>query len=197
MKAFLSLSLFALSLLAGCGAPMQTHPDPAHDMATPGISDPPPPTPDKDGSRIRQLKRRTTTADGYQGTEAGYSLFDGELATECVPLNDSSGQVRCFPSPYYESALGFADANCTIPAVFVVPSCSSAPVKYIAAQQKGFCFGPTTRYKSWKLGAQVNTYFTGSPGACTQSIPPAGYTVLTASEAIPDASLAAITYRVY
>ena len=196
MKAFLSISLFALFLLAGCGAPMQTHPDPTHDMATSGISDPPPNTPDKDGSRIRQLKRRTTTADGYQGTEPTYSLFDKQFDSECTVFADSAGQQRCFPSPFL-SAFGYADAKCTIAATYLIPSCLPSIPKYMTLPVYDSCSTQVLKYRAWKTGPQVSTYYSNGPSGCNPTPVPAGYTILSASEEIPASALAAITYRVY
>lgn len=196
MKAFLSISLFALSLLAGCGAPMQTHPDPAHDMATPGISDPPPPTPDKDGSRIRQLKRRTTTADGYQGTEPTYSLYDKQFDSECTVMTDSAGQQRCFPSPFLQ-VFGFADDKCTIAAGYLIPSCLPSVPKYMISYINDSCASQLLKYRAWKTGPQVSTYYTNSASGCNPTPVPAGYIILSASDEIPASALAAITYRVY
>lgn len=170
-------------------------PQSAPDMSSRGISDPPPPTPDKDGTRIRVLRQRLTTKDGMQQTNDRYSYFDKQLDTSCYPSPDTNGQYRCFPTPASYTN-GFADSRCTVLATAFKPSCN--PTKFTIEYLQppvGSCL--PLRYHLWRIGGQVSALYSGSPGACTQITPPADTSIFAVSEQISDESLALFTYTTY
>lgn len=196
MKSLCMICPIFLALLVGCGAPMgNPHPS-SPDMSTPGgISNPPPPTPDKDGSRIRVLRQRTTTSDGLQDTNDHNGYFDKQLNEYCWPIPDSSGRMRCMPS-IVASVGGFGDAGCTIPAAYYNPSCGVRKYGLESIQPlANSCFG--VRYRVWKIGAQIDKLYLGSPGSCRQGTPPDGYLVYAVSTQVPDEDLALLTTTTY
>jgi len=196
MKSFSKIGPILLALLLGCGAPMGgPHPQESPDMSKPGgISDPPPPTPDKDGSRIRVLRQRLTTADGFQRTDDRYGYFDKQLNEYCWPTLDSSGQTRCMPS-VAATASGFVDAGCTIPAAYYNPSCGvrTYATQYIQPPANS-CFG--SRQRVFKIGARVDKFYVGSPGSCGLGTPPSGDQIFATTQ-VPDEDLALMTVTVY
>ena len=125
------------------------------------------------GSRLKL--KVLTTADGAKAFQGWY---DTQLGLDCQFVTASDGQLRCLPIGTAYVGSFYADGNCTTRLAYATCAGATPPAyAYATAAAGSSCAAAYHVYAV--AGAYSGTVWAGSPGACTMTTPPPGYSLFT------------------